>query len=81
MINECLYLQMLLEHFEEALDFPAVPVDSAIGGRTKAKVVGQQFNFTPGNLRPILRPAVEVLDTLFDITPWRQRSAVNKSKL
>jgi hypothetical protein len=40
MINECLYLQMLLEHFEEALDFPAVPVDSAVGGRTKAKMVG-----------------------------------------
>jgi hypothetical protein len=70
-IDECLYLQMLSEHFEEALDFPAVPVDSANGGRTKAKVVGRKFNFTPGDLRPIRRPAGEVLDTLFDIAPWR----------
>jgi hypothetical protein len=69
MIDECLYLQMLFEHFEENLDFPAVPVDSANGGPTKAKAVGQKFNFTPGNLRPIPRPALEVLDTLFDIAP------------
>ena len=44
--DECLYLQMLLEHLEDELDFPAVPVDSADGGRTKAKVVGQKFNLT-----------------------------------
>ena len=44
--DECLYLQMLLEHLEEELDFPAVLVDSADGGRAKAKVVGQKFNFT-----------------------------------
>ena len=37
---------MLLEHFEEELDFPAVPVDSADGGRAKAKVVGQKSNLT-----------------------------------
>jgi hypothetical protein len=56
-IDECLYLQMLPEHFKEELDFPAVTVNSTNGGRTKAKVVGQKFNFTPGYLRPILRPA------------------------
>ena len=56
MIDECLYLQMLFEHFEEALDFPAVTVDSANGGSTTAKVFGQKFNFTPSYLRPTQNP-------------------------
>jgi hypothetical protein len=37
---------MLLEHLEEELDFPAVTLDSAGGGRAKTKVVGQKFNLT-----------------------------------
>jgi hypothetical protein len=35
---------MLLEHFEEELDLPAVTVDSANGGCSETKMVGQKFN-------------------------------------
>ena len=37
---------MLLEHFEEEFDLPAVPVDSADGGCSKAKMVGKKLDLS-----------------------------------
>jgi hypothetical protein len=53
---------MLIEHFEEELDLPATPVDSADGGCTKTEMVGQQFNFTLVIFVPYYA-SVEVLET------------------
>jgi len=52
--DEGLDLEMLFEHFEEELNFPAVPVYPANGVRSEGKVVGQKLNlplvlFIPDN--------------------------------
>jgi hypothetical protein len=44
--DEGLDLQVLLEHFEEEFDLPAVPVYPANGGCSEGKVVSEKLNLT-----------------------------------
>jgi hypothetical protein len=44
--DEGLDLEMLFEHFEEELNFPAIPVYPANGVRSEGKVVGQKLDFS-----------------------------------
>ena len=55
--DEGLDLEMLLEHFEEELDLPAVPVYAANGGRSEAKLVGQELNLSLVLFVPDYHPA------------------------
>ena len=63
--DEGLYLQMLLEHFEEEFDLPTVPIYPANSGRSEAMVVGEKLNLPLVLFAPDYYPAQQPRILLF----------------